>query len=354
MKKMTAFLTVLLVLVFMCCEKKNLVISLGDNQTVLKSSLAKSNIQSNSYKSVFGPEVFTRLLGTPITAERSFSVENTASNCLFVLNNGDDDEHSKVTSCFVVINNDTIVNPIEIDKEIDVIEKEIPLKNTNQMKVRVLGKPDSFLEITIFEVCTCPGTVTDIDGNVYQTVKIGNQCWMVENLKVTRYRDEYPIPNVTNGDEWRTLTTDAYCNYRNNEYFATTYGRLYNWYAVDNSRGLAPEGWHVPTDEDWQTLIDYLDGKWVAGGKLKEAGTTHWQSPNTGATNETGFTALPGGWRFLDGYFYDMGQIANYWSSTEFNSYNAWCRVLWWNHPYVSRNNRPKSWGFSVRCIKDD
>lgn len=141
----------------------------------------------------------------------------------------------------------------------------------------------------------CPPTVTDYDGNVYQTVLIGDQCWMMENLKVTHYRNGDPIPHVTDGVTWGNLTSGAYCNYNNDEGNVATYGRLYNWYAVDDSRNIAPAGWHVPSDAEWQTLVDYLGGDAVAGGKMKEAGTTHWASPNTGATNESGFTALPGG-----------------------------------------------------------
>jgi uncharacterized protein (TIGR02145 family) len=183
------------------------------------------------------------------------------------------------------------------------------------------------------------GSVTDIGGNVYQTIKIGDQWWMMENLKVTHYRNGDPIPHVTDGGTWKGLSTGAYCNYGNDPGNVETYGRLYNWYAVDDSRSIAPEGWHVPTDEEWKQLEMYLgmsqgqadDTGWRGtneGGKLKETGTTHWQSPNTGATNESGFSALPGGYRGYDGYFYTMGFTANFWSSTELYSYLAWHRYL--------------------------
>lgn len=144
-------------------------------------------------------------------------------------------------------------------------------------------------------------TVKDIDGNQYQTVKIGSQVWMKENLKVTRYRNGDPIPRVTVNSEWVDLATGAYCACYNDEgTTAFTYGYLYNWYAVDDRRNLAPAGWHVPTDAEWQILMDYLGGEILAGGKLKETGTSHWASPNTGATNESGFTARPGGIRGFD------------------------------------------------------
>ena len=201
-------------------------------------------------------------------------------------------------------------------------------------------------------------TVTDIDDNTYKTVQIGDQIWMAENLKVTHYRNGDPIPTGHSDSVWISLSTGAYAVYDGNESNADTYGYLYNWYAVNDSRNLAPEGWHVPTGDEWRTLVDYLGGKDVAGGKLKEEGTTHWDSPNTGATNETGFTALPGGMRY--GEFYSpnnegtgMNEYGCFWSSTERNEYNAWrWRVTHSSkmdvYPYAT-----KVWGFSVRCIRD-
>ncbi len=162
------------------------------------------------------------------------------------------------------------------------------------------------------------GIVTDIDGNTYQTIKIGNQWWMAENLKVTHYRNGDAIPNVTDYTEWVYLTSGAYCAYDNDNSHVATYGRLYNWYAVSDSRNVAPSGWHVSTFEEWQTLEDYLGGSSVAGGKLKEAGTSHWASPNTGATNESGFSALPSGYRsHVYGHYSAMGFYCDFWTSTE-------------------------------------
>ncbi|MCK4448089.1 MAG: fibrobacter succinogenes major paralogous domain-containing protein, partial [Candidatus Marinimicrobia bacterium] len=174
---------------------------------------------------------------------------------------------------------------------------------------------------------------------------------MAENLKVTHYRNGDPIPNVTDNTDWSNLTTGAYCNYDNNGSNVTTYGRLYNWHAVSDARQIAPAGWHVPSDEEWQTLVDYLGGSGVAGGKMKETGTTHWNSPNTGATNESGFSALPGGYRYLDGGYYDMGYYAYFWSSTEGSSGSAWSRHLYYDHSEVGRYFEGKRLGFSVRCV---
>lgn len=133
------------------------------------------------------------------------------------------------------------------------------------------------------------------DDKVYKIVKIGNQVWMAENLNTSHYLNGDSIPQVQDKAEWVALTTGAWCYYQNDAENGKTYGKLYNWYAVNDPRGLAPEGWHIPTDAEWIALIDYLGGTNVAGGKMKQIGTVHWISPNLGATNESGFSALPGG-----------------------------------------------------------
>ncbi len=198
------------------------------------------------------------------------------------------------------------------------------------------------------------GTVTDIDGNVYKTVKIGSQWWMAENLKTTKYRNGNPIPNVTDNTQWGNLTTGAYCNYNNDINYVNTYGRLYNWYAVSDSRNIAPVGWHVPTDAEWTTLTTYLGGESVAGGKLKESGTAHWSLVNAGATNETGFTALPGGYRDLNGICFNLIACGGFWwSSTEYDTNNALSRYMADYLGLVLRGYYGKTHGFSVRCVKD-
>ena len=198
------------------------------------------------------------------------------------------------------------------------------------------------------------GTVTDYDGNVYPTIKIGGQWWMAENLKVTHYRNGDPIPYVTDNSTWAGLTTGAYCTYNDNKRIVAAYGGLYNWYAVADSRNIAPAGWHVPTDAEWQTLVDYLGGYSVAGGKMKEAGTTHWRSPNTGATNESGFSALPGGFRdYNNGLFGYMGDYAIFWSSTAHFSYSAWDFYLHYNDAQGLFFYNDRHYGFSVRCVRD-
>jgi len=197
------------------------------------------------------------------------------------------------------------------------------------------------------------GEVTDIENNVYKTVKIGSQVWMAENLKTTKYNDGTTIPNVADNATWEALTTGAYCWYNNDAAtYKAIYGALYNWHSV-NSNKLAPKGWHVPTDAEWTILTTYLGGESIAGGKLKETGTSHWGNPNTGATNETGFTAVPAGAREPNGPFDSVGGYELLWSSNEENTYFAWGRKMYWNYSKVGRQDFTKLCGLSVRCIKD-
>jgi uncharacterized protein (TIGR02145 family) len=195
-------------------------------------------------------------------------------------------------------------------------------------------------------------TVTDIDGNVYNTVTIGTQVWLVENLKTTKYRDGTDIPNVTDDTVWINLTTGAYCDYNNSPSYSEIYGRLYNWYAVNDSKNIAPQGWHVATDEEWATLATFLGGIGVTGSKIKESGTVHWNSPNKGASNASGFTALPAGGR-ISGTFGYLGMATAWWTATEFNADNGWTREVDFDAEDLLHGTLDKSIGFSVRCIKD-
>ena len=195
------------------------------------------------------------------------------------------------------------------------------------------------------------GTVTDEDGNVYITVGIGTQEWMKENLRTSKYSDGKEIPNLIGSNDWENDSTGAFAWYDNNESYGDAYGAMYNWYAVETGK-LCPTGWRVPTNTDWTRLTDYLGGMSVAGGKLKETGTSHWQAPNTGATNETGFTALPGGFRLFNGSFSPLGSDGYWWSSTESNE-NARYVSIGYNSGSLVRGGTIKSMGFSVRCIKE-
>ena len=205
---------------------------------------------------------------------------------------------------------------------------------------------------------TAPANVNDIDGNTYNVIAIGTQVWMAENLKTTKYNDNSTIPLVTDASAWAALTTPAYCWYNNDEAtYKATYGALYNWYTVDaasnGGKNVCPTGWHVSTDAEWTTLTTYLGGGAVAGGKLKETGTTHWLTPNTGATNENGFTALPGGYHNSNGYYGSFGDYGYWWSSTEYSTTTAWYRDMYKGEASIIWGNSLEQWGLSVRCVRD-
>jgi uncharacterized protein (TIGR02145 family) len=194
-------------------------------------------------------------------------------------------------------------------------------------------------------------TLKDIEGNVYPTVNIGTQVWMAENLKTTKYNDGMAMPLVSDNNAWEALKTPGYCWY-NNDAAANKnrFGALYNWYTV-NTKKLCPAGWHVPNDKEWTTLRTYLGGEEIAGGKLKETGTTHWTSPNTDATNQTGFTALPGGGRRSNGEFFGLGTQGFFWSiAEEMSDTMHW--GVGYNHNGL--NTYEDSNGFSIRCVKDN
>jgi len=195
-------------------------------------------------------------------------------------------------------------------------------------------------------------TVEDVDGNVYNTVIIGTQTWMAENLQTTKYNDGTAILLVSDGTAWNYIKTSGYCLYNNFAGYKNSFGTLYNWYTVNTGK-LCPIGWHVPDDSEWTDLITFLKGDSVAGGKLKETGTIHWRSPNTGATNESGFAALPGGTRYSHGSFYHTGYYGYWWSATKYKELHAWYRSLSFETCHIERHYKSKTVGFSVRCIKD-
>jgi uncharacterized protein (TIGR02145 family) len=214
-----------------------------------------------------------------------------------------------------------------------------------------------------------PSTVTDIDGNVYNVVQIGNQCWMKENMKTTKYRNGDSIPTNLSNSSWSATTSGAYAIYNSAVVNDSIYGKLYNWYAVADPAGLCPTGWHVPGVGEWNELVKFLDPgadttsnfvyqSQIAGGFMKatgtvQAGTGLWEDPNFGATNSSGFSGLPGGFRNYDGTFKSLGLVGYWWSSTQDSSTNAGGRGLHNNNAYVYRANYGKGAGFSVRCVRD-
>ncbi len=204
------------------------------------------------------------------------------------------------------------------------------------------------------------GTITDIDGNQYKTIQIGSKIWMAENLKTTRYRNGNAIPNVTSNTQWSGLTTGAYCSHENNPANDCPQGKLYNWYAITDSRGLAPAGWHVATDAEWTALINSLGGDNVAGGKMRSIGTQYWRyfsaNPDGIISNETGLSLLPTYFRnSFDGAFpYFSQQVANYPSATDAGGNDIWARIIGISPiTSISRTLRSKRDGMAVRCVKD-
>lgn len=215
------------------------------------------------------------------------------------------------------------------------------LRNTS------LSQPEIYLGLI--------STVKDIDGNMYQTVKIGTQVWLVGNLKVTHYRNGDAIPNVTSNTQWSALTTGAFCHYNNDANVVNTYGHLYNWYALNDFRKIAPAGWHVANDAEWDVLINYLGGTSVAGGKLKEAGLAHWVSPNAAADNSSGFKGLPGGIRACCGavLFEHFSGTGWHYSSTAINDSTGRMIGLSYADGKIYISGAAKKVGSSVRCIRD-
>jgi uncharacterized protein (TIGR02145 family) len=210
-----------------------------------------------------------------------------------------------------------------------------------------------FTVVALFVMNSFAQTVTDFDGNTYNTVNINTQVWMKENLKVTHYNNGNPIENVTDNGAWGALGTGAYSAYNNDANTSAVYGNMYNFYAVIDSRKICPAGWHVPADWEWNNLLTFLGGASVAGGKLKEAGTAHWTSPNTGATNTSGFTLLPGGLRMTSGSFVQLNGFSYTWTSTDQDTYNALYNWIGSSSAANNGNIGSKTYGMSVRCIRD-
>jgi len=210
----------------------------------------------------------------------------------------------------------------------------------------------------------CPSTVVDIDGNIYNTVLIGNQCWMQENLKTTHYKNGVAIPTGLSDAQWQATTSGACADYDNDPANTSAYGKLYNWYAVVDPNGLCPTGWHEPEDWEWNVLVKTIDPSadttcvpcsqsLTAGGAMKEIGLTHWASPNTGATNSSGFKGLPGGSRYYNGPYYYVGSFGFWWSATQKSTSSAYIRYLYYYDGSIARFNSTKDNGYSVRCVRD-
>jgi uncharacterized protein (TIGR02145 family) len=222
-----------------------------------------------------------------------------------------------------------------------LINVKLPMEATSgKVSVTVWGQESNLIGIIVIQ-------------NNQIDIQIGTQTWMLQNLDVDHYRNGDPIPQVTGKAEWAKLKTGAWCYYNNDSVYGKIYGKLYNWYAVNDPRGLAPSGWHVPSYTEFSILIDSLGGQSVAGCKLKEYGTVHWISPNVGATNESGFSALPGGFRGYNGVYYYINVFGDWWTSTSRLKDTGSFIHLGNNDYKATTDNYFMVGGFSVRCIKD-
>lgn len=229
--------------------------------------------------------------------------------------------------------------------------------SNNSNPVTCINNPNiNFTSIgtPIGKVSNC---IKDVDGNTYKTVTIGTQTWMAENLKTSKYSDGTAISNVTDDSEWSNLTKGAWAYYNNDPTNNTKYGKLYNWYSIstitNGNKNICPSGWHIPNDTEWTVLTDFLGGTSISGDKLKEVGTTSWNNLNEYSTNTSLFTGLPGGRRYDLGDYYNIGNEAYWWSSSEDEADYAWSIGLDDDPGNTYKNDYNKKNGLSVRCLKD-
>jgi uncharacterized protein (TIGR02145 family) len=287
-----------------------------------------------------------------------FSVSSTAATLGI---NVESDGGSHITECGLYISN--LQDPeksgqrFQIGNDTGIFAGEVTgLLPSVQYYIKAFAKNEKGESLGSEVSFLTPATVKDFDNNVYETVQIGSQLWMAQNLKATSYRNGDQIGTTTpaTADITGEISPKYQWAYNGEETNTEIYGRLYTGYSVTDSRGVCPTGWHLPSDSEWTTLTDFLGGEDYVGGMLKERGTTHWDSPNTDATNATLFSALPGGARDdATSTFADIGSGAYFWSSTNVDLADAWYRHISTSSVAVDRTGSGKAAGFSVRCVKD-
>jgi uncharacterized protein (TIGR02145 family) len=270
-----------------------------------------------------------------------------------------------VSSAIIKLDDMVVLNTSDFSKNSGKYQFEVcNLTQTSILTVEVRGEPDSYVNVWIEGKLKCPCTVTDAADNIYKTVKIGDQCWMAENLRTTKYLNGDLIGTTTPAslDITSEVTPKYQWAYDGDESNAAIYGRLYTWYAINDARKVCPTGWHVPTDDEWHTLLLTLDAdaqliegfqSSIAGGKLKETGISHWLDPNTGATNESGFTALPSGYRSYFDSFLSIRSFVYLWTSSEKDAEFAYNLYIYNYNSGILRWYNTKKDAFAVRCIKD-
>jgi uncharacterized protein (TIGR02145 family) len=351
----------LLFLVLPSCQKDEFEIDSMRNMPSMSCTGLPINGKPILY---YGPETFKITSKALVKETRTLSNPNFDSfdgNFILKVQNGSHGK-TKVEKIEIRIDDILIVSSSDFRKKGNIISKPITLSANSTMEIKLKVDKRSFIVLWIEGTLKEEMTVTDVEGNVYKTVTIGTQVWMAENLKTTKYKDGEKIPLITESSESANPPTPAYYWYDNDEAtYKNDYGALYNWYTVNTGK-LCPAGWHVPTEAEFNSLIAYLGSMSVAGGKLKEAGITHWESPNIGATNETGFTALPCGERTTVYDYWESSQIGirgNWWSSTENTDEFAGDEVAGililenvQNEAYIQY--KVEQCGLAVRCIKDN
>ena len=324
------------------------------------SNLPASGLSGNSTSTYYGPETFKIVSKGTLIEKRNLYNPDFLLFEKFVLTvqNGRSG-NTKVNKLEIRIDGKLVISHSDFRKsKYTVTKKLVGLTSGSTMEVKLEGSRGRFIIVKIKgELAT--GTISDVEGNSYKTIKIGDQRWMAENLKVTRFNDGSPITYAPETADWVALdrtNNHAYCWYNNDSGFKNIYGALYNSFAVHSSKEICPDGWHIPDGGEWYQLCLFLDpdavqdmgvSSTITGGLLKETGTIHWESPNTGATNQTGFTALPGGIRDRVGSFIDIGKNGTWWSDFGY-SY----AIMHYNTSDLSFSEGGEQ-GFSVRCIKD-
>jgi len=233
------------------------------------------------------------------------------------------------------------------------------ISNCDSVRLGILkpNKQDTLRLLSCIKISGCDSVRLGLLNKTQDLLRLNCSIangWMGKNLDVTTYRNGDVIPQVTDLNKWASLTSGAWCYYNNDPANNAIYGKLYNWYAVNDPRGLAPKGWHIPTDTEWTALTNLLGGESIAGGKMKTTGTSNWDSPNAGATNEIGFAGLPGGFRYFDGPFSSLGANGHWWSASERSSKIAWYRSIYHDGGTLFRAENLAGFGFSVRCLRDD
>lgn len=283
---------------------------------------------------------------------------------IYTFGNATKVENNKMTKqCITTFEKTVVFKGVAGKKSVAItVARKKPVKTTQLGKKPVSPKlPLNSTKIIVSDKRidkAVKGKLTDPRdrGETYHTVMIGSQNWMAENLNVSTFLNGDSIPQAQTMAEWEKAGNEkrpAWCYYKNDPSTYEDYGKLYNWYAVKDPRGLAPVGWHVPGDAEWAALIAYLGGELIAGGKMKETGTSHWGTPNTSATNNSGFSGFSGGSRHMEGEFIEAGKSGTWWSSTGFDAKAAVYIFLFYNNDNVFMTMGNKHFGMSVRCLKD-